>query len=46
MDYTPGAPVNSANVDPFTGSARGSTKVKILPVVSQPHTHIDYSHIS
>jgi hypothetical protein len=43
-DYTPGAPVNSANVDTFTGSARGSTKAKILPVVSQPHTYTNYSH--
>ncbi|KAG8835227.1 hypothetical protein FRC17_004789 [Serendipita sp. 399] len=39
--YTPTAPttygsgpVGSNNVDPFTGSARGSTKAKILPVLS------------
>ncbi|KAG8795115.1 hypothetical protein FRC16_010236 [Serendipita sp. 398] len=31
-------PVGSSNVDPFTGSARGSGKAKVLPVVSSFRT--------
>lgn len=32
--YVSGAPVNSANVDPFTGSSSTSVNAKVLPVLS------------